>query len=294
VTGVTAIDAFCSLAVGQRLGMFASAGVGKSTLLGMVASRADVDVIVVALVGERGREVNEFVEHILGTTGLARSVVVVATSDESSVMRQTAPYTATTIAEHFRDQGMRVLLVIDSLTRFARALRETGLAAGELPVRQGYTASVYTMLPRLLERAGTNPYGSITGLYTVLTNEQGDIDPLADEVKSLIDGHIVLSSELYALGIAPAIDVSVSISRMFDRLHDETYLNAIREVKRALTRLLKERDLLMLGGTPDEEMKRILAAEKELLDLVKQPRGTGRTIAQTKEMVISVVRKLRQ
>jgi type III secretion protein N (ATPase) len=224
ITGVRSIDAFCTLGQGQRIGIFASAGVGKSTLLAMMARRAAADVIVVALVGERGREVREFVEDTLGFEGMERSIVVVATSDESSIVRQTAPFTATAIAEHFSEQGKNVLLIVDSLTRTARALRETSLAAGELPVRHGYTSSVYIQLPKLLERAGRSGNGSITALYTVLTNEEDDIDPLADEIKSLLDGHLVLRRELAARGVLPALDVTASVSRLFTRLHDSNYV----------------------------------------------------------------------
>jgi type III secretion protein N (ATPase) len=167
----------------------------------MIARRAEADAIVVALVGERSREVREFIDETLGAENRQRSVIVVATSSDSSLMRQTAPYTATTIAEYLRDQGLNVLLIVDSLTRLARAIRETSLAAGELPVRHGYTNAVYTQLPRLVERAGTSSRGSITALYTVLTNTEDDIDPLADEVKSLLDGHLVLTQEFANLGV---------------------------------------------------------------------------------------------
>jgi FliI/YscN family ATPase len=269
-TGIRAIDGFCTLGLGQRIGVFASAGVGKSTLLGMLARNAKIDVIVVALVGERGREVREFIDDTLGRTGLERSVVVVATSDEPSMMRQIAPYTATTIAEYFRDSGKNVLLIIDSLTRMARAVRETSLAAGELPVRHGYTTSVYTELPKLLERAGTNSTGSITSFCTVLTNEEDDIDPLADEVKSLIDGHIVLKKDFASRGILPAIDITQSISRLFTRLNHPEYISAARIVISALTRLVKEREIVLMGGTPDPELAKIISMEKDLFGLIRQ------------------------
>lgn len=269
-TGVKAIDAFCTLGKGQRMGIFASAGVGKSTLLAMIARQATVDVIVVALVGERGREVQEFLDETLGAEGLQRSVIVVATSDDSSLLRQTAPYTATTIAEYFRDQGKDVLLIVDSLTRMARAVRETSIAAGDLPVRHGYTNSVYTQLPKLVERAGRSQRGSITALYTVLTNQEEDIDPLADEVKSLLDGHICLRKEIAELGILPAIDITQSISRLFGRLHSHEYVSTTRMVSRALSRFLKERQILLLGGAPDAELQRILNHQKELFDALRQ------------------------
>lgn len=269
-TGVKAIDGFCTLGRGQRMGIFASAGVGKSTLLAMIARKANVDVIVVALVGERGREVQEFIDETLGADGLARSVLVVATSDDSSLLRQTAPYTATTIAEHFRDQGKDVLLIVDSLTRMARAVRETSIAAGDLPVRHGYTNSVYTQLPKLVERAGVSTKGSITALYTVLTNQEDDIDPLADEVKSLLDGHICLRKEIAELGILPAIDITQSISRLFTKLKPREYCGAARTVSNAMSRFIKDRQILLLGGAPDAELQRILDHQRELFNAVNQ------------------------
>lgn len=269
-TGVKAIDAFCTLGKGQRMGIFASAGVGKSTLLAMIARQATVDIIVVALVGERGREVQEFLDETLGAEGLRRSVIVVATSDDSSLLRQTAPYTATTIAEYFRDQGKDVLLIVDSLTRMARAVRETSIAAGDLPVRHGYTNSVYTQLPKLVERAGRSQRGSITALYTVLTNQEEDIDPLADEVKSLLDGHICLRKEIAELGILPAVDITQSISRLFGKLHSHDYTSAARVVSHAMSRFLKDRQILLLGGSPDVELQNILNHQKELFDVVRQ------------------------
>jgi FliI/YscN family ATPase len=269
-TGVKAIDGFCTLGRGQRMGIFASAGVGKSTLLAMIARKANVDIIVVALVGERGREVQEFIDETLGAEGLARSVLVVATSDDSSLLRQTAPYTATTIAEHFRDQGKDVLLIVDSLTRMARAVRETSIAAGDLPVRHGYTNSVYTQLPKLVERAGVSMKGSITALYTVLTNQEDDIDPLADEVKSLLDGHICLRKEIAELGILPAIDITQSISRLFTKLKPRDYCSAARTVSNAMSRFIKDRQILLLGGAPDAELQRILNHQGELFNAVNQ------------------------
>lgn len=269
-TGVKALDGFCTIGRGQRLGICAPAGVGKSTLLGTIAKRAVVDVIVVALVGERSREVKEFLDETLGEEGLARSVVVVATSNDSSLLRQTAPYTATTIAEYFRDQGAHVLLIVDSLTRMARAVRETSLAAGDLPVRHGYTNSVYTNLPKLVERAGTASRGSITALYTVLTNTEDDVDPLADEVKSLLDGHIVLSNDLAIAGIRPAIDITQSISRLFTRLNTDEHIATAQGLKQALSRYLKEREIILLGGQPDQELRSILDNQHQLTGLIKQ------------------------
>lgn len=287
-TGVKAIDGFCTLGKGQRMGIFASAGVGKSTLLAAIARQASADVIVVALVGERGREVQEFIDENLGQSGLARSVLVVATSDDSSLLRQTAAYTATTIAEYFRDQGLDVLLIVDSLTRMARAIRETSIAAGDLPVRHGYTNSVYVQLPKLIERAGRASKGSITALYTVLTNQEDDIDPLADEIKSLLDGHICLRKEIAELGILPAIDITQSVSRLFNRLHCSEYTVAARKVSQAMSRYLKERQILLLGGVPDKELQKIINHEARLFEATRQDLSAAWGDADT----ISSVKKL--
>jgi flagellum-specific ATP synthase len=270
ITGIRSIDGFCRLGRGQRVGICAPAGIGKSTLLGMIARRAEADAIVVALVGERSREVREFIEETLGEEGRKRSVVVVATSSDSSLLRQTAPYTATTIAEYLRDQGFNVLLIVDSLTRLARAIRETSIAAGDLPVRHGYTNAVYTQLPRLVERSGTSTTGSITALYTVLTTTEDDIDPLADEVKSLLDGHIVLSKEMSNLGIMPAIDITQSISRLSGRLTSPDFLHRAQAIQRAVTRYVRERDIALLGGTPDTELHAILTNQRMIREVLSQ------------------------
>jgi FliI/YscN family ATPase len=236
----------------------------------MIARRAEADAIVVALVGERSREVREFIEETLGEEGRKRSVVVVATSSDSSLLRQTAPYTATTIAEYLRDQGSNVLLIVDSLTRLARAIRETSIAAGDLPVRHGYTNAVYTQLPRLVERPGTSPNGSITALYTVLTTTEDDIDPLADEVKSLLDGHIVLSKEMANIGIMPAVDITQSISRLSGRLTPPHVCGQARAVQRAMARYIRERDIALLGGTPDAELGNILRNQEMIRQVLSQ------------------------
>ncbi len=270
ITGVNSIDLLLSIGVGQRIGLFASAGLGKSTLLGMIARQAEVDVAVIALVGERGREVKEFIEHNLGGHGMKRSILVVATSDESALRRQMAPYTATAIAEYFRAQGKRVLLMVDSITRTARAIRDVGLASGELPIRQGYTGSVYNELPKLLERAGNNENGSITAIYTVLAHSEGESDSLGDEIKSLLDGHIVLSSRLAEQGIRPAIDITQSVSRLFTMLHDTEYLEVARQAVRMLSRLKRDRDIVLLGGTADKELKAMLELEEDLLSILLQ------------------------
>ncbi|MGE3633858.1 MAG: FliI/YscN family ATPase, partial [Sandaracinaceae bacterium] len=248
VTGVRAIDGLLTLGHGQRIGLFAGSGVGKSTLLGRIARRADADVIVVGLVGERGREVAELIEDSLGEEGLARAVVVVATSDEPALLRVRAAWTATAIAEHFRDRGQRVLLLLDSVTRFARAAREVGLAAGEPPTRRGYPPSVFAELPRLVERAGRADTGTITAIYTVLV-EGGDLDePVADEVRGVLDGHIVLSRALAARGRWPAIDPLASLSRVMDRVTDEAHRAAARAVRQHIATYEAKRDLVLLGA----------------------------------------------
>ncbi|WP_294641444.1 type III secretion system ATPase SctN [uncultured Aureimonas sp.] len=212
--GVRALDAILTCGEGQRMGIFAAAGGGKSTLLSMLVKGADVDVTVLALIGERGREVREFIEHDLGPEGMAKSVIVVATSDKSSMERAKAAFTATAIAEYFRDQGQRVLFLMDSVTRFARAQREIGLAAGEPPTRRGFPPSVFANLPKLMERVGMNDKGSITALYTVLVEGDDMNEPVADETRSILDGHIILSRRLASANHYPAIDVLASKSRV--------------------------------------------------------------------------------
>ncbi|HIC7208895.1 type III secretion system ATPase SctN [Burkholderia stabilis] len=242
-TGVRVVDAMMTLAEGQRMGIFAPAGVGKSTLLGMFARGADCDVNVIALIGERGREVREFVELILGPAGMARSVVVCATSDRSSMERAKAAYVATAIAEYFRDRGLRVLLMMDSLTRFARAGREIGLAAGEPPARRGFPPSIFAELPRLLERAGMGATGSITALYTVLAEDESGNDPIAEEVRGILDGHMILSREIAARNQYPAVDVLSSLSRVMSQVMPASYVDAAARVR---TLMAKYREIEML------------------------------------------------
>jgi type III secretion protein N (ATPase) len=212
--GVRAIDSLLTCGEGQRMGIFAAAGGGKSTLLGMLVKGAAVDVTVIALIGERGREVREFIEHELGEEGRKKAVIVCATSDKSSMERAKAAYVATAIAEYFRDQGRKVLFLMDSVTRFARAQREIGLAAGEPPTRRGYPPSVFATLPKLMERVGMNDKGSITALYTVLVEGDDMTEPIADETRSILDGHIILSRALASSNHYPAIDVLASASRV--------------------------------------------------------------------------------
>lgn len=245
--GVRALDGLLTCGEGQRMGIFAAAGGGKSTLLGMLVKGAAVDVTVVALIGERGREVREFIERELGPEGMARAVVVCATSDKSSMERARAAFVATAIAEYFRDQGQRVLFLMDSVTRFARAQREIGLAAGEPPTRRGFPPSVFATLPQLMERVGTNDKGSITALYTVLVEGDDMTEPVADETRSILDGHIVLSRKLAAANHYPAIDVLASASRVMGALVSPQHKAAAGRVRELLAKYDEIELLLKVG-----------------------------------------------
>jgi FliI/YscN family ATPase len=247
-TGVRAIDGLLTLGQGQRVGIFAGSGVGKSTLLGMLARHAQTDVVVIALVGERGREVQEFIEHSLGSEGLKRAVVVAATSDRPALQRIKAAWLATAIAEAYRDEGAHVALLMDSVTRFAMAQREVGLAAGEPPVAKGYTPSVFAVLPRLLERAGTGPRGAITGLYTVLVEGDDHNDPIADTVRGILDGHIWLSRDLAHERHFPAIEVLASVSRLMNHLVTPEHRQQASQVLEYLATYRRMRDLIAVGA----------------------------------------------
>jgi len=247
-TGVRAIDGLLTVGEGQRIGIFAAAGVGKSTLLGMLARNTEADVNVIALVGERGREVRDFLELDLGVEGLKRSVVVVATSNEPSLVRMKAAYVATAIAEYFRDQGKRVVFMMDSVTRFARALREVGLAAGEPPARAGFPPSVFSELPKLLERTGNSERGSITAFYTVLVEGDDMTEPVADETRSILDGHVVLSRSLAVAGHYPPIDIGQSASRVMSNIADEEHLVAARKLREVLATYEAQKDLILIGA----------------------------------------------
>jgi len=246
--GVRALDALITCGVGQRMGIFAGPGVGKSSLLGMIARNTTADINVIALIGERGREVGEFVERDLGPEGLKRSVVVCATSDQPPVLRMRGAQVATAIAEFFRDRGHNVLLMMDSVTRFAWAQREVGLATGEPPTRNGYTPSVFAALPRLLERAGNSATGSITALYTVLVEGDDMDDPVASTVRATLDGHIILSRRLASLGHYPAVDVLESVSRVMPQICDDTHRTMAREVRAAMAAYRESEDLINLGA----------------------------------------------
>jgi type III secretion protein N (ATPase) len=246
-TGVRAIDSLLTLGIGQRTGVFAPAGGGKSTLLSMIARHAIADVIVIALIGERGREVGEFIEHALTEEGLERSVVVVSTSDRPAMERLRAAYTATTIAEGFRSQGKNVLLLMDSVTRYARALREIGLSVGEPPVRRGFPSSVFAELPKLFERSGNDANGTITAFYTVLMEDEESNDPIAEEVRSLLDGHIVLTRKLAQENHYPAIDILKSTSRLLNQITSEEHRNNISKLRTLLSKFYEIEFLVQVG-----------------------------------------------
>ena len=246
--GVRAIDSTLTIGKGQRIGIFAGSGVGKSTLMGMIAKNVKTDINVIALVGERGREVLEFVQKDLGEEGMRRSVLVVATSDQPAMLRMKCPSVATAIAEYFRDQGKDVLLMMDSLTRFAMAQREIGLAVGEPPVARGYTPSIYAELPKLLERSGNFERGSITGVYTVLVEGDDTNEPIADTVRGILDGHIVLSRKLANANHFPAIDVSASISRLMVEIVSSKHRELASKLRDILSVYEKNEDLLSIGA----------------------------------------------
>jgi type III secretion protein N (ATPase) len=245
--GVKAIDGLLTCGEGQRMGIFAAAGGGKSTLLGMLVKGADVDVTVIALIGERGREVREFIEHELGDEGRKKAVIVCATSDKSSMERAKAAYVATAIAEYFRDQGKKVLFLMDSVTRFARAQREIGLAAGEPPTRRGYPPSVFATLPKLMERVGMNDKGSITALYTVLVEGDDMTEPIADETRSILDGHIILSRALASANHYPAIDVLASASRVMNNVTAPEHRKAAGRMRELMAKYAEVELLVKIG-----------------------------------------------
>ncbi len=246
--GVKAIDGLLTCGRGQRIGIFAGSGVGKSTLLGMIARNTNADINIIALVGERGREVREFIEKDLGDEGLRRSVVVVATSDQPALVRIKAAMVATALAEYYRDQGRDVMLMMDSVTRFAMAQREVGLAVGEPPATRGYTPSVFAILPKLLERSGTSDKGTITGLYTVLVDGDDHNEPIADAVRGILDGHIVLSRILAVQNHYPAIDVLASVSRVMNEIVDPEHRKLAAELRSILATYMDAKDLVDIGA----------------------------------------------
>lgn len=290
--GIRAIDGFLTVGEGQRLGLFAGSGVGKSQLLGQIARQAAADVNVVCLVGERGREVGEFLDDALAGEGRARSVVVCATSDAPPLVRLKSALVATAIAEWFRDEGKRVLLLVDSLTRLARAQREVGLAAGELPVRQGYPPSVFALLPRLLERAGNAERGSITAIYTVLV-AGGDLDePIADEARAVLDGHIVLSRALAERNHWPAIDVLASLSRVMGRVADAQHMQAAATLRGLLACYEQKRDLIAIGAYQagsDARVDRVLEKREAIDGFLRQGLREMSPMTETRRRLLALL-----
>ncbi|MEH6616226.1 MAG: flagellar protein export ATPase FliI [Porticoccus sp.] len=271
--GVRAINALMTMGKGQRLGLFAGSGVGKSTLLGMMTRHTEADVVVVALVGERGREVREFVEDILGEQGMTRAIVVATPADDSPLMRVHGAWRATAIAEYFRDHGKNVLLLMDSLTRFAQAQREIGLAIGEPPVSKGYPPSVFSLLPTLVERAGNGQRGSITAVYTVLMEGDDHNDPVADAARAILDGHILLSREVADSGLFPAIDIESSVSRSMVNIVNTEQTSVARELKGLYSTYQQNRDLINIGayqqGT-DNSIDRAIFAAPHIRSFIQQ------------------------
>jgi type III secretion protein N (ATPase) len=290
--GVRVLDALLTVGEGQRVGIFAGSGVGKSTLMGQIARQTEADVNVIALVGERGREVVDFLEESLGTAGRARSVVVCATSDAPSLVRLKAAFVATAVAEYFRDQGRRVLFMLDSITRTARAQREVGLAAGEPPARQGYPPSVFALLPRLLERTGTNARGSITALYTVLVAGGDMEEPIADEVRGILDGHVILSREIAARNQWPAVDVLPSLSRLMTAVADPEHRAAAQRLRELLAAYERQRDLILLGAYQrgaDPLTDRAIAAMDAITAFLRQRTDESAPFAETKARLRALV-----
>ena len=291
-TGVRVIDTMLTIGRGQRVAVISGSGIGKSTLLGMIARNMDADVNVIALVGERGREVREFLDDSLGEEGLARSVVVVSTSDRPALERVRAAVAATAIAEGFRKQGKKVLLLVDSVTRFARGLRELGLSAGEPPVRRGYPPSVFAELPRLFERAGNDAHGSITAFYTVLAEDDDNSDPVAEEVRSILDGHIILSRALAQAHHYPAIDVLGSASRVFTRVAQRPHQEAAAKMRSLMARFNEVEFLLRVGEyqagsdpLADKAIERMPAVKALLQQRSDEPTDFAATIATLQEVV---------
>jgi len=291
ITGVRVIDGMLTCGKGQRMGIFAGSGVGKSTLLGSIARNSESDISVIALIGERGREVREFLERDLGPEGLARSVIIVSTSDQPALMRLKAASVAMTIAEHFRDSGMNVMFMMDSVTRYAMAQREIGLSIGEPPASKGYTPSVFAMLPRLLERAGKGEVGSITGFFTVLVEGDDFNEPICDAVRGILDGHIILSRALAARNHYPAIDVLNSVSRVMPALTTKEHLQLSAFARKNLAVMEKVRDLVNIGAYvkgSDPEVDTALLINPVLTSFLQQDRSDVSAFEQTLQSLAEI------
>ena len=290
-TGIRAIDGFLTCGNGQRIGIFAGSGVGKSTLLGMIARYSDADVNVIGLIGERGREVKEFIEKDLGEEGLKKSVVVVATSDQQPLLRLKGAFTATAIAEYFRDKGLNVMLMMDSVTRFAMAQREVGLTIGEPPATKGYTPSVFAMLPKLMERSGTSDKGAITAFYTVLVEGDDMNEPIADAARGILDGHIILSRKIAAQNHYPAIDVLSSISRLMSEIADEKLKNKAGELRDILATYKEAEDLINIGAYQkgsNPKIDRAISLIDEINGFLKQKMNEHSSFMDTYNLITSI------
>ena len=292
--GIRSIDGLLTCGKGQRVGIFAGSGVGKSVLLGDIANSSEADVNVVAMIGERGREVREFLEENLGAEGLARSVVVVATSDSPPIQRVKAAFVAVTVAEYFRDKGKNVLFMMDSLTRFAQAQRQIGLAAGEPPTTKGYCPSVFALMPRLIERLGTNEHGSITGMLTVLVENDDMADPVADSARSLLDGHIVLSRKLAERSHYPAVDIQGSISRLMSSVASEEHKAAAQKLREIYATYLDAEDLINIGAFSSGSNRRIdgaVALIDRINNFLIQAVGDKSEFGKTVEQMLEITNK---
>lgn len=294
VTSVRTIDGMLTIGKGQRVGIFSGSGVGKSTLLGMIARQAKADVNVIALLGERGREVRDFIEHSLGPEGMARSVIIVATGDQAALVRARGALVATSIAEYFRDQGKHVLLMVDSVTRVAMAWREIGLSTGEPPTTKGYPPSVFANLPRLLERAGNGATGGITGIYTVLVDGDDFNEPVADAARSILDGHIVLTRRLASAGHFPSIDILESKSRVRDQIIDEPQRSAANMLMRLEASYREKEDLILVGayqkGT-DPMVDAALRSREQMLGFLQQRPDETTGFDQTRQSLIGLMQR---
>lgn len=288
--GVRVIDGLFSVGKGQRMGIFAGSGVGKSTLLAMIAKNSAADVNVIALIGERGREVKDFVERDLGDEGMKKTVLIVVTSDQPALMRVKGALTATTIAEYFRDQGLNVNLMMDSVTRFAMAQREIGLAIGEPPTTKGYPPSVFAMLPRLLERSGTNVHGSITAFYTVLVDGDDMNEPIADAVRGILDGHLVLDRNLANKGQFPAVNVLKSISRVMSDIVSDAHLTSAAHLRELLSVYTDAEDLISIGaykrGT-NQKLDEAVSSHPEIISFIKQATNEQIHFEETEQLLLS-------